>query len=95
MIWGSFGDDLGIIWRSFRYHLGEIWDLFKSDSGQGVWGAKPPGKQGGLGGRWPPNSIPRHTQNQHLGQANILAGCSNHVDVGAPTKQSVFYENEP
>ena len=55
MIWGSFGDDLGIIWRSFRHHLGVIWLSFKSDSGRGVRGAKPPGKARRFGGRRPFN----------------------------------------
>ena len=34
----------------------------------------PPGKQGGLGGRRPPNSIPRQTQNSNFTKVNFVAG---------------------
>ena len=34
---------------------GPSYDVFPSPSGQGVWGRRPPGKQGGLGGRQVPN----------------------------------------
>ena len=44
------------------------YDLFPPPLGQGVWGAKPPGKQGGLGrGARPPNDkrppLPPHAAN--------------------------------
>ena len=35
----------------------------------------PPGTQEGLGGRRPPNSIPRQTQNLSFCQVNFVAGC--------------------
>ena len=50
--------------------------------GRGFWGGPslPPGKQGGLGGRRPPNAIPRQTQNQNFTQVNAVAGCSIAAD---------------
>ena len=39
-------------------------------------GEAPPRKQGDLGGRMPPDSIPRQSKNQSFTQVNFVAGCS-------------------